>query len=185
MKKDFTYLAHWLGTLAVATTAWVWWGLGFVSLVGAFLISDGTAQTVFSYLIGTAVICASLALTSYRVSLKINGKSMPVSLRVPLLNLLTGTVIAVSVFAVFKGSFVVDPQTNLLAIALWDHETDPDWNFIKKERFPGMVFLCILQTLLYAAVSFFFYVRAKIKQETKNEIVSKLREERENPTDHK
>ena len=176
MKKDFTYLTRWLITLFAANILWAFL-IGFVETLCKLLFSSPTVYCLFTWVIGTAVICTALAITAYNVGIQLNGKSKPLSLDGPALNQVIGVIIYIAVFWITKGTFVLGPNTYMLSYTL--SGTNPQAHIAPDPPLSTLVWLCVLQVLIYAAASMAAYISAKNKQDHHNETVRKLREERQ------
>lgn len=173
MKNNLTYFKNWMITLTISTLVWAFVS-GFVTNFSKLLFSSVTASYYFVWIIGTVVICAALAITSWRTGIEINSKSKPVSLAMPVFSQIAGALIYIIIFAVTKGKYIVSPSTLFLAKALL-HDSDP--NFTITAPLSELIGLCVLQAFIYSAVSITVYILAKYKQDHKNPVVRKLREE--------
>lgn len=176
MKKDLTFLKSWLITLIISTLLWAFVS-GFVLTIGRMLFSNYTAQCVFVWLIGTILICFALAVTSYQVGINLNGKSIPVSLDGPVLNLIIGAVVYIVIFAISKCNYITGPLTHMLARALWNDGRDK--TFVTESSTSNLIWLCVFQVLIFVASSLSAYILAKRKQDRHNETIRKLREEKQ------
>ena len=176
MKKiDFSYMRDWLITLAITTLAWDFIGSGFFLVVARFLFKEQADQFLFFGILGMLVFCVVLAIKSYTLSLEKNSKRIPVSLAMPIFNLMIAFVIYVLIFVISKCNYVTGPVSHAFVTVFWGNGVD--MSFVHDITIAQYLSVFIPQALLYVGVSFGAYVLAKYKQDNHNEVLKRLRAE--------
>lgn len=136
---------------------------------------------MFTWLIGTVLISAALVLVSYRTGLDMNAGSKPVPMGILVLNQLIGSVVYIVAFTMFGAKEITGSLTTMLSRAVHSNGAYIDFGItIPRSTLIG---LCIVQMLIFSAVSLLPYWLAKHKQETKNDVVKKLRADRRSEDD--
>ncbi len=175
MKKiDISYMRDWLITLAITTLAWDFIGSGFL-VVARFVFKDQADQFLFFGLLGVIAFCLVLAIKSYTLSLEVNGKRTPVSLAMPVFNLMIAFVIYVLIYVISKCNYVAGPVCHAFVAVFWGNGVD--MAFIHDITISQHLSVFIPQALLYSCVSLGAYILAKYKQDNHNEVLKKLRAE--------
>lgn len=176
MKKlDFSYMRDWLITLAITTLAWDFIGSGFIITVARFLFKEQADQFLFFGILGMLVFCVVLAIKSYTLSLEKNNKRVPVSLAMPIFNLIITFVIYVLIYIISKCNYIAGPVSHAFVTVFWGNGVD--MTFIHNITIAQHLSVFVPQALLYIGVSFGAYILAKYKQDNHNEVLNKLRAE--------
>ncbi len=117
---------------------------------------------LFTYAVGTVIICAVLAKTMYGLGIRINHNRSSVHFGVTFINQIVGAVLHVAIFAIFKGRIIIDPCVILFTqyAKVWTTN-----DIIVKNPLSELIILCTFQTLIYSSVSLLFYFMAKRKQD--------------------
>ena len=176
MKKiDFSYMRDWLITLAITTLAWDFIGSGFFLVVARFLFKEQADQFLFFGILGMLAFCIALAIKSYTLSLEKNSKRVPVSLAMPIFNLIIAFVIYILIYIISKCNYIAGPVSHAFVTVFWGNGVD--MSFVHDITIAQYLSVFIPQALLYVGVSFGAYVLAKYKQDNHNEVLKRLRAE--------
>lgn len=175
MKNDFTYLKRFIPTFVISTLLWAFFQ-GFVLNFAKMLFNNAKAQCMLTWLVGTVLISAALASVSYRTGLDMNAGSTPVPMGIPVLNQIIGSVVYVAAFTVFGAKEITGPLTTMLSRAVLSNGAYIDFGVTIPRS--NLIGFCIIQMLIFSIASLLPYGLAKRKQETKNDVVKKLRADR-------
>lgn len=175
MKKDFRYLRDWIITLAATSVVWSLFGTMFIYLVIKLIFKDQAAQSFAFYIVGTVVFCSVLAIKMYKLGIDVNGKSIPVSADFMVVQQAIGVVVYIAVYLISGCRYMAGPVAHEMITFLWGNGVD--MTFYSEITVSQHLSVFIPQALLYAAVSFGAYLFAKYRQDKKNPIVAKLREQ--------
>ncbi|MBQ8475077.1 MAG: hypothetical protein IJ499_05385 [Clostridia bacterium] len=176
MKRDFRYLRDWIITLAVTSVAWSFFGTMFIYLLIKLLVKDQASQALTFYIVGTAVFCAVLGIKMFRLGIDINGRSTPVSADSMVVQQIIGVVLYVAVYLITGCNYVAGPVSHEMITYLWGNGVD--MTFYSDISVSQHLSVFIPQALLYGGVSIGAYLAAKYRQDKKNVVVTKLREEK-------
>ena len=174
MKNNFTFLAAWFPTLIIASVVTALLSGVFQMMIKFIVPDNNSLQNFIVYAVLTVIICASLATVSAKLGSELNKGSRETSTGIPVFNMLICGVIYVVLYIVMKGRA-------LFVLHLFPCESFLS-NCALGERaalapISEKIIFCVLQFVIYFAVSLLFYCLAKKKQE-KNETTKKLRGEK-------
>ena len=176
MKRDHTYLSVWIPTYFGFVLIWSFVGFGPVTVVMRLWIHDLALENLVRYWITIAIHSIVLAVAMYQTGLRMNAKTKRQSMAGPIGDQLVAIVIPPIVSVITKFSYLVDPYAGLLATVLWGGG-DPGYSARQMESAGKMLGLTISQVLLLAAISLGAFALAKRRQERKNPVLNKIREE--------
>ena len=111
----------------------------------------------------------------YRTGIRMNGKSKIESMALPVLDQIIAAGIYLVISAVFRFSYLVNPFACYLAIVFWSGG-QVDYS-PRAENIFHLLSLAFLQAFILGAVSLGAYALAKYKQDHKNPVLKKIREE--------
>ena len=178
MKNNFAFLASWFPTLIFASFLSAL-GSGVIQMIFKFVIPDSErAQYLFAYFVLTAIICASLAIVSKKLGTQLNKGAVPLSTGVPVFNMLIAGVVYIALFLLMKGRALgflyLFPCEMFFANGVLGTDVAVNAPVYEKVGF------CIMQFVVYFAVSLAFYMITKKKQDN-SEAVKKIRGEKKKP----
>lgn len=176
MKRDHTYLSVWIPTYFGFVLIWSFVGFGPVTVVMRLWIHDLALENLVRYWITIAIHSIVLAVAMYQTGLRMNAKTKRQSMAGPIGDQLVAIVIPPIVSVITKFSYLVDPYAGPLATVLWGGG-DPGYSARQMESAGKMLGLTISQVLLLAAISLGAFALAKRRQERKNPVLNKIREE--------
>lgn len=176
MKRDHTYLSVWIPTYFGFVLIWSFVGFGPVTVVMRLWIHDLALENLARYWITIVVHSVVLAVAMYQAGLRMNAKTKRQSMAGPIGDQLVAIVIPPIVSVITKFSYLVDPYAGPLATVLWGGG-DPGYSARQMESAGKMLGLTISQVLLLAAISLGAFALAKRRQERKNPVLNKIREE--------
>ena len=176
MKRDHTYLSVWIPTYFGFVLIWSFVGFGPVTVVMRLWIHDLALENLVRYWITIAIHSIVLAVAMYQTGLRMNAKTKRQSMAGPIGDQLVAIVIPPIVSVITKFSYLVDPYAGPLAPVLWGGG-DPGYSARQMESAGKMLGLTISQVLLLAAISLGAFALAKRRQERKNPVLNKIREE--------
>lgn len=176
MKRDHTYLSVWIPTYFGFVLIWSFVGFGPVTVVMRLWIHDLALENLARYWITIIVHSVVLAVAMYQAGLRMNAKTKRQSMAGPIGDQLVAIVIPPIVSVITKFSYLVDPYAGPLATVLWGGG-DPGYSARQMESAGKMLGLTISQVLLLAAISLGAFALAKRRQERKNPVLNKIREE--------
>ena len=176
MKRDHTYLSVWIPTYFGFVLIWSFVGFGPVTVVMRLWIHDLALENLARYWITIIVHSVVLAVAMYQTGLRMNAKTKRQSMAGPIGDQLVAIVIPPIVSVITKFSYLVDPYAGPLATVLWGGG-DPGYSARQMESAGKMLGLTISQVLLLAAISLGAFALAKRRQERKNPVLNKIREE--------
>ncbi len=176
MKRDHTYLSVWIPTYFGFVLIWSFVGFGPVTVVMRLWIHDLALENLARYWITIIVHSVVLAVAMYQTGLRMNAKTKNQSMAGPIGDQLVAIVIPPIVSVITKFSYLVDPYAGPLATVLWGGG-DPGYSARQMESAGKMLGLTISQVLLLAAISLGAFALAKRRQERKNPVLNKIREE--------
>ena len=176
MKRDHTYLSVWIPTYFGFVLIWSFVGFGPVTVVMRLWIHDLALENLARYWITIIVHSVVLAVAMYQTGLRMNAKTKKQSMAGPIGDQLVAIVIPPIVSVITKFSYLVDPYAGPLATVLWGGG-DPGYSARQMESAGKMLGLTISQVLLLAAISLGAFALAKRRQERKNPVLNKIREE--------
>lgn len=176
MKRDHTYLSVWIPTYFGFVLIWSFVGFGPVTVVMRLWIHDLALENLARYWITIIVHSVVLAVAMYQAGLRVNAKTKRQSMAGPIGDQLVAIVIPPIVSVITKFSYLVDPYAGPLATVLWGGG-DPGYSARQMESAGKMLGLTISQVLLLAAISLGAFALAKRRQERKNPVLNKIREE--------
>lgn len=174
MKTNITFLRDWLITLLITTLLWDFIG-GVILIIARLILPKQADQFLFLGIFGTIVFCCVLAIRSYKSSLGINSKRIPVSLAIPTFSMLIAFVVYVVAYVLSGCNYIVGPVAHSFVTVFWGNGVDQ--TFIHDISLSQHLSVFISLGLLYVSVSLGAYILAKYRQEHHNDVVRKLREE--------
>lgn len=176
MKRDHTYLSVWIPTYFGFVLIWSFVGFGPVTVVMRLWIHDLALENLARYWITIIVHSVVLAVAMYQTGLRMNAKTKNQSMAGPIGDQLVAIVTPPIVSVITKFSYLVDPYAGPLATVLWGGG-NPGYSARQMESAGKMLGLTISQVLLLAAISLGAFALAKRRQERKNPVLNKIREE--------
>ncbi len=175
MKRDHTYLLTWISTEVIVTLLFVFAGSGPLSVLTRLNGRNVVMENWIFYLVGTLLLCLVLGIVMYRTGIRMNGKSKIESMALPVLDQIIAAGIYLVISAVFRFSYLVNPFACYLAIVFWSGG-QVDYS-PRAENIFHLLSLAFLQAFILGAVSLGAYALAKYKQDHKNPVLKKIREE--------
>ncbi|MBQ7836010.1 MAG: hypothetical protein IJ389_02020 [Clostridia bacterium] len=183
MKKlDLTYLSKWLPAVTIASAGYSFFGV--MSLVPIRMIFDSVRiQSLTAYIIGTVFVCAVVGKISWDLGIELNNKRVPYPSDVPMANLVLGALIFWGGYIILEIQPFIPPLSGFLSVfvSFMTDITGIKLTFSDDggtlQNIGVYIGLSFLQVLIYTVVSAFFYIRAKLYQDNRNEAVRKLRAE--------
>lgn len=168
-EKDYTFLRDYVIGTVVLNGLWALVGSLVLTVCKLMFSENELMQNQLFWIIGNAVICGILGYISYNDSLKINSRREEVSLAQPVLGVAAVGLVQGVLWAAFGFKSFISPLASAMVNAFFEAE---------EASTSVKITIFVLQYAIVAAVTVFFYIKAKREQDTKNEAVKKLRGEK-------